>query len=55
MRPAFENIPKKVITSKMTNQLPIFDAPYGKGRLSNLTNFSLSTYISRMFDIKAIM
>lgn len=54
MSPAFENIAKKVITSKIINQFPIFDAPWGNGLIHILTNLYLSTYISAIFETKAI-
>ena len=41
--PAFEKIERKVITSKMSNQVPILQAPAGIGLLENLVSLYLST------------
>jgi len=53
MRPALLNIPKKVMTSKITSQFPILDAPWGKGLRENLVILILSTCISATFVMKA--
>lgn len=53
MRPALENIAQKVITSRMTNQVPILLAPLGRGLLEKLISLYLSTYISTILLKKA--
>lgn len=55
INPAFENIPKNVITSRIINQFPMLDAPYGNGRLENLANLNLSTWILATLEINAII
>jgi len=53
IKAALQNTDINVITSKMRSHVPILQAPAGRGRIENFTNFNLSTYISATLFKKA--